>query len=137
MKHLHIYFFVILLFVTGCGNKSKVYKNTGKETQRDEIKLPPDYPPEFKMIIDGKILSVNIVKEGTEIMFSSESDPQSILERCRIAALESGYVEQSTGKESGNNIAASFFSERGNRKVSITLNPSSGGKKTLVTFVYK
>lgn len=137
MKHLYIYLLVFLLFSAGCSNRAREYQNTGNGTLPGEIKLPPDYPPEFKIFNDGKILSVNILKEGTEIMFSSESDRQLILERYRAAALESGYVEQNTGKESEINIKLSFFNERENKKVSITLTPSSGGTKTLVTFVYK
>jgi len=137
MKHLYIYLLVFLLSSAGCGNRAREYQNTKNETLQGEIKLPSDYPPEFKSIIDGKILSVNITKEGTEIMFSSESDRQLILDRCKAAALESGYVEQSTGKESEINIKLSFFNERENKKVSVTLTPSSGGTKTLVTFVYK
>ena len=137
MKHLYIYLLILLLSSAGCGNRAREYQNTGNETLPGELKLPPDYPPEFKIFNDGKILSVNITKEGTEIMFSSESDRQLILERCRVAALESGYVEQSTGKESEINIKLSFSNERENKKVSVTLTPSSGGTKTLVTFVYK
>lgn len=137
MKHLYIYLLVFLLSSAGCGNRAREYQNTKNETLQGEIKLPSGYPPEFKSIIDGKILSVNITKEGTEIMFSSESDRQLILDRCKAAALESGYVEQSTGKESEINIKLSFFNERENKKVSVTLTPSSGGTKTLVTFVYK
>lgn len=137
MKHLYIYLLVFLLSSAGCGNRAREYQNTGNETPPGEIKLPPDYPPEFKIFNDGKILSVNITKEETEIMFSLESDRQLILERCRVAALESGYVEQSTGKEGEINVKLSFFNERENKKVSVTLTPSSGGKKTLITFVYK
>ncbi len=137
MKHLHIYLFLILLFLSGCGNKSKEHKNAGKETQEDDIKLPQDYPPEFKMIIDGTILSVNIIKEGTEIMFSSESAPQSILERSRIAALESGYVEQNTGKENRRTSELTFFNEKKNITVFITVTSGSEGKRTLATIAYK
>ncbi len=136
MKHLYIYLLVFLLSSAGCGNREREYQNARNETLQGEIKLPSDYPPEFKSIIDGKILSVNITKEGTEIMFSSESDRQLILDRCRAVALESGYVEQRTEEENGKINKMTFFDEKRNKRVSVTVTPSSGGTKTLVTLMY-
>jgi hypothetical protein len=132
-----------LLCAIGCGksNEKKIgdLKGNNAMEEIDGIKLPDDYPVEFHVPGGSKVLSVNISKDGTNVMFQTESSPEIVIADYRKTALDAGYEEQSAGTQ--NNTAKGteliFIKQKDKKNISISITQSRGGEKSIISFIYK
>ncbi|MDD5361467.1 MAG: hypothetical protein PHN88_05000 [Ignavibacteria bacterium] len=133
----------LLLCVIGCGksNEKKTGNSKGNNTpeETDGIKLPDDYPMEFHVPAGSRVLSVNISKDGTDIMFQTESSPEKIIADYRKSASDAGYEEQIPGSRDNQTKGTElmFLKQKDKRNVSINITQSRGGDKSIIYFIYK
>ncbi len=131
MKYLNIIILILFVVSAGCGKKIKT-ANT------DSIGLPADYPSEFAKPDNGVVLSVDITKDGTSVMFRIETPAEELIGNYRKSASDAGYEEQNDMKpqSSGNEIAALFVRKKDGRNVSVSITSGKENKST-VTVLYK
>jgi hypothetical protein len=133
----------LLLCVYGCGksNEKKIGDLKGNNTMEeiDGIKLPDDYPSEFQVPAGSKVLSVNISKDGTSVMFQTESSTDKIIADYKKSAFDAGYEEQTAGSRDNQTkgIELMFQKQKDKKNVNINITQSRGGDKSIIYFIYK
>lgn len=85
------------------------------------------------------MLSVDISKDGTAVMFQTETSAASVLEMYRKSASGAGYEErrpEMSGQNGVNENAAVFFRKSDNRNVTVSVVSGKNGKN-IISFTYK
>ncbi|MCE1164023.1 MAG: hypothetical protein LWX07_01315 [Bacteroidetes bacterium] len=141
MKHFITLLLILAVFAAGCGKKQNdgVQDKTRTEAGSTGLTLPADYPSEFPVPPNGKVLSVNISKDGTTVMMQAEMPGARLLHEYRKNAALAGYEEQTpeiNGREESNTFSVSFTRKNDNRSVSVAIASGRNGIST-VTFLYK
>ena len=131
MKYLNIIILFLVILAAGCGKKTKTVNS-------DSIGLPADYPSEFTMPDNGVVLSVDITKDGTSVMFRIETSPEELIGNYRKSASGAGYEEHNDPKSqtSGKDFAVRFFRKKDGRNVFVNITTGKENKSP-VTVLYK
>jgi len=133
-----------VLYSAGCGkNTDNRQADVKRDIENEEItgiKLPPDFPSEFTNPPGSKVLSVNIKKDGTDLMLQSDTGPEEIIAHYKKIAYGAGYEEQFSengNTENRNEAVLMFVRQKDKRGITISISQSKGSGKSLISFFYK